>query len=341
LEKKEKKLEKVSRISDYTPRKTQSICASKSNSNLADLNTFTRTPVKTSPSTPVRCMSLSRGKKILQMSKLRRQSEEAIRSDSSFLSSRKNCLTPDLPPNKSNIMIQSHQYEDLATILHNFPHPERMDASEEVSYSSCIESEDESKQHDDGNRSQHINLSELWRPLTEENDSEPERKRDFSSEIQLEFSSQHEPRRLPVYSKPRVRKNYQKLQKTEYERVKSLVKESNQKGKVPVLFVPDSLIEQIRSRSSYIHYRYNKSANVKILNMPVPTRKRSKSLTSTPEFEGFSPMRDDNSHELSRSASPCSSSSEKDNSKRRRLNLDVGSDMNNLIKDLVNETKQC
>eukprot|EP00090_Calanus_glacialis_P014557 TRINITY_DN2336_c0_g1_i1.p1 TRINITY_DN2336_c0_g1~~TRINITY_DN2336_c0_g1_i1.p1 ORF type:complete len:1048 (-),score=339.89 TRINITY_DN2336_c0_g1_i1:321-3224(-) len=108
------------------------------------------------------------------------------------------------------------------------------------------------------------------------------------------------PRLLPVYSRPRIEKDYKKLQENNYERIKALAMEKEASQKVLVLYIDDSMIEKVRSLSTYINYKYNRAANVLIENIPLPVdvtkRKRAGSFDqserSTPDLEVSFPLID-------------------------------------------------
>jgi len=150
------------------------------------------------------------------------------------------------------------------------------------------------------------------------------------------------PRLLPAYKWPRVEKDYKKLQETEYERVRAQAREQKVTQKVLVLYIDDSMIEKVRSLSTYINYKYNRSANVLIQNIPLPTfplevdtsrteskRKRTDSFDrserSTPDLEVSFPLID-GSPRTSYTSSPNTSNSSMQNSggkygKKRKLRL--------------------
>jgi len=197
-----------------------------------------------------------------------------------------------------------------------------------------------------------INLTDKIRVLTEEPESESDEELYFSpctTPTPVEESTEtvaeelfSTPRLLPAYKWPRVEKDYKKLQETEYERVKAEAREKKVTRKVLVLYIDDSMIEKVRSLSTYINYKYNRAANVLIENIPLPAlplevdtsrteskRKRTSSYDrserSTPDLEVSFPLID-GSPMTSYTSSPNTSNSSCQQSggkygKKRKLRL--------------------
>jgi len=197
-----------------------------------------------------------------------------------------------------------------------------------------------------------INLTDKIRVLTEEPESESDEELYFSpctTPTPVEESTEtvaeelfSTPRLLPAYKWPRVEKDYKKLQETEYERVRAEAREKKVTRKVLVLYIDDSMIEKVRSLSTYINYKYNRAANVLIENIPLPAlplevdtsrteskRKRTSSYDrserSTPDLEVSFPLID-GSPMTSYTSSPNTSNSSCQQSggkygKKRKLRL--------------------
>merc|ERR1719315_894465 len=105
----------------------------------------------------------------------------------------------------------------------------------------------------------------------------------------------------PVYVRPRIPKDYKKLQAEEYERMREVAREKQVCQKVLVLYIDDSMIEKVKSLSNYINHNYNKLAQVMIEPLPIgigtdPKRKRAgswdQSERSTPDLEVSFPLID-------------------------------------------------
>merc|ERR1719508_408953 len=169
-----------------------------------------------------------------------------------------------------------------------------------------------------------LDLSSMIHALTEDPDSDSEDELYFnpcaSPTAPAEESSDtiKEPRfLLPVYVRPRIEKDYKKLQETEYERVRAVAREKKDSKKV-VLYIDDSMIEKVKSLPNYIHYNYNRTAHVMLEPLPSPSlpseprRKRAgscdKSERSTPDLEVSFPLID-GSPRTSYTSSPNSTNS--------------------------------
>jgi len=170
-----------------------------------------------------------------------------------------------------------------------------------------------------------LDLSSMIHALTEDPDSDSEDELYFSPcaspTAPAEESSDtiKEPRfLLPVYVRPRIEKDYKKLQETEYERVRAVAREKKDSKKVVVLYIDDSMIEKVKSLPNYIHYNYNRTAHVMLEPLPSPSlpseprRKRAgscdKSERSTPDLEVSFPLID-GSPRTSYTSSPNSTNS--------------------------------
>jgi len=101
--------------------------------------------------------------------------------------------------------------------------------------------------------------------------------------------------------RPRIEKDYKKLQETNYEKVKAEARERQDSRKVLVLYIDDSMIEKVRSLPNYIHNNYNRGAQVMIEPLRAtigsePKRKRAgscdQSERSTPDLEVSFPLID-------------------------------------------------
>ena len=122
-----------------------------------------------------------------------------------------------------------------------------------------------------------------------------------------------------------------------------------------VLYIDDSMIEKVRSLSTYINYKYNRAANVLIENLPLPVdvdvgrteskRKRNgsqdRSERSTPDLEVSFPLID-SSPMTSYTSSPNTSNSSIQNcsggkyGKKRKLRLHGDSEKHSqLVEQLV------
>jgi len=167
------------------------------------------------------------------------------------------------------------------------------------------------------------------------------------------------PRLLPVYNRPRIEKDYKKLQENEYERVKAVAREKEVIEKVLVLYIDDSMIEKVRSLSTYINYKYNRAANVLIENLPLPVdvdvgrteskRKRNgsqdRSERSTPDLEVSFPLID-SSPMTSYTSSPNTSNSSIQNcsggkyGKKRKLRLHGDSEKHSQLVEQLEKSAQ-
>jgi len=140
----------------------------------------------------------------------------------------------------------------------------------------------------------------------------------------------------PVYVRPRIPKDYKKLQAEEYERMREVAREKQVCQKVLVLYIDDSMIEKVKSLSNYINHNYNKLAQVMIEPLPLgiasdPKRKRAgswdKSERSTPDLEVSFPLIDGSPRTSSYTSSPNSSNNSFHNcsggkyGKKRKLRL--------------------
>ena len=122
-----------------------------------------------------------------------------------------------------------------------------------------------------------------------------------------------------------------------------------------MLYIDDSMIEKVRSLSTYINYKYNRAANVLIENLPLPVdvdvgrteskRKRNgsqdRSERSTPDLEVSFPLID-SSPMTSYTSSPNTSNSSIQNcsggkyGKKRKLRLHGDSEKHSqLVEQLV------